>query len=110
MAPALSIAASTAPRFVFSCGIKPAGGASYFCEAFQREQNNQAGLKLFLMKIAVNGGVGEQESFALASVLLYEDAGALESNGQSSDDLKRRARYHITPTTGKILIEAGKAR
>lgn len=56
------------------------------------------------MQDAVNGGVGEQESFALASVLLFEDAGALESNGESSDELKRRGRYHITPTLGKIIV------
>jgi hypothetical protein len=55
----------------------------------------------------VNGGVVEQESVALASVHLYEDAGALESSGGSSDVLKRRGRYHITPTLGKIFIVVG---
>ena len=59
------------------------------------------------MEDKVCGGVGEQESGALASVHLYEDAGALESNRQASDVLKRRGRYHITPTLGKIFIVDG---
>jgi len=41
----------------------------------------------------------------LASVLLLEDAGALESNRQSSEPLKQRGKYHITPTRGKKFIE-----
>lgn len=41
---------------------------------------------------------------------IYEDAGALESNGQSSDALKHRGRYHITPTRGKKFISEGMAR